>query len=60
VRALEADWRDLVAVHPGVAARRIRRLLDELRVGLWAPAIGTAEPVSEQRVRRALADARRR
>ncbi len=60
VRALEADWRDLAAVDPGPSSRRIRRLLDELRVGLWAPSLGTAEPVSEQRVRRALAAARGR
>jgi ATP-dependent helicase HrpA len=36
-------------------ATRVRWLLEELRVSLFAQALGTAEPVSEDRVRRAIA-----
>jgi ATP-dependent helicase HrpA len=37
------------------ALRRVRWLLEELRVSLWAQQLRTAEPVSEARVRKALA-----
>ncbi len=40
---------------PG-ALRRVRWLLEELRVSLWAERLRTAEPVSEARVRKALAE----
>lgn len=40
----------------GAAARDVRWLLEELRVSLFAQALGTRGPVSEERVRRAVAD----
>ncbi|HQR28127.1 MAG TPA: ATP-dependent RNA helicase HrpA [Nocardioides sp.] len=40
---------------PGAALRRARWLLEEYRVSLWAQQLGTAERVSDQRVRAALA-----
>ena len=39
---------------PGERLRRVRWLLEELRVSLWAQQLGTAVPVSERRVRAAL------
>jgi ATP-dependent helicase HrpA len=36
--------------------RRVRWLLEELRVSLWAQHLRTAEPVSEARIRKALRD----
>ncbi len=36
---------------------RVRWLLEELRVSLWAQDLGTSEPVSDARLRRALDDA---
>ena len=38
------------------AARRVRWMVEELRVSLWAQGLGTAQPVSEQRIYRALDD----
>jgi ATP-dependent helicase HrpA len=59
VRDLERDYADLVAGLP--RDRRaapevvdLRWLLEELRVSFFAQALGTARPVSEQRVRKAL------
>ena len=40
---------------PGEKLRQVRWMLEELRVSLWAQQLGTAYPVSEQRVRKALA-----
>jgi ATP-dependent helicase HrpA len=40
---------------PGERLRRARWMLEELRVSLWAQQLGTAHPVSEERVRKALA-----
>jgi ATP-dependent helicase HrpA len=54
VLRLAADARD---VTDPVAGERIRWLLEELRVSLWAQHLGTAEPVSEARVGRAIAQA---
>jgi ATP-dependent helicase HrpA len=34
--------------------RDIARLIEELRVSLWAQQLGTARPVSEQRIYRAI------
>ena len=58
-RALEAAYDDLVAGLP--PSRRTdadvldaRWMLEELRVSLFAQTLGTAHPVSEQRVRRTL------
>jgi len=42
--------------HPEpLALRRVRWLLEEYRVSLWAQHLGTAEPVSDARIRKALA-----
>jgi ATP-dependent helicase HrpA len=41
---------------PGAGLRRLRWLLEEYRVSLWAPSLGTAEKVSDVRIRRALED----
>lgn len=43
---------DLVA--PGAPLAEIRWMIEELRVSLWAQSLGTAAPVSEQRILRAL------
>ena len=40
---------------PGEALVRVRWLLEEYRVSLWAQQLGTAQPVSDARVRKALA-----
>ncbi len=39
---------------PGAGLVRVRWMLEELRVSLWAQSLGTAYPVSEARVRKAL------
>ena len=40
---------------PGAALRSVRWLLEEYRISLWAQQLGTAVPVSDQRIRKALA-----
>ena len=42
---------------PGEALRRVRWLLEEYRISLFAQEVRTAEPVSDQRIRKALAAA---
>ncbi len=59
VRALQDAYDDLVgALSPTRAAavdiRDIERQIEELRVSLWAQQLGTARPVSEQRILRAI------
>jgi len=39
---------------PGQALRQVRWMLEEYRVSLWAQQLGTAYPVSDQRIRRSL------
>ncbi|WP_395692273.1 ATP-dependent RNA helicase HrpA [Nocardioides sp.] len=39
---------------PGERLRQVRWMLEEYRVSLWAQQLGTAGPVSDQRIRRAL------
>ncbi|WP_372728831.1 ATP-dependent RNA helicase HrpA [Nocardioides sp.] len=39
---------------PGQALRQVRWMLEEFRVSLWAQQLGTAYPVSDQRLRKAL------
>jgi ATP-dependent helicase HrpA len=39
---------------PSAALRKVRWMIEELRVSLWAQLLGTAHPVSEARVRKAL------
>ncbi len=41
---------------PGEDLRRVRWMIEELRVSLWAQHLGTPRPVSVQRIERALAD----
>ena len=38
---------------PGAALREIRWMLEEYRVSLWAQSLGTAHPISDQRLRKA-------
>jgi ATP-dependent helicase HrpA len=40
---------------PGARLRQVRWMLEELRVSLFAQHLGTAHPVSDERVRKALA-----
>ncbi len=40
---------------PGERLRRARWMLEELRVSLWAQRLGTAQPVSDERLRKVLA-----
>jgi ATP-dependent helicase HrpA len=40
---------------PGAGLRKVRWMLEEFRVSLWAQQLGTAYPVSDQRIRKALA-----
>ena len=59
VHAVEDAYDDLVAaLSPSRAAggdvRDIAWLIEELRVSLWAQQLGTARPVSEQRIYRAI------
>jgi ATP-dependent helicase HrpA len=59
VHAVSDAYDDLVgALSPTRAAaadvRDIARLIEELRVSLWAQQLGTARPVSEQRIYRAI------
>ncbi|MGH9094626.1 MAG: DUF3418 domain-containing protein, partial [Acidimicrobiales bacterium] len=54
VLRLQRAWRDLP---PSSAAIEIRWMIEELRVSLWAQSLGTPAPVSEERIRRALAGA---
>ncbi|GLX94473.1 ATP-dependent RNA helicase HrpA [Herbidospora sp. NBRC 101105] len=57
---LEDDYRDLVAGLPPVrrtapAVGEIRWMLEELRVSFFAQQLGTPTPVSEKRIRKAMA-----
>ncbi|HEU5265456.1 MAG TPA: ATP-dependent RNA helicase HrpA, partial [Jatrophihabitans sp.] len=59
VQTVQDAYTELVrALPPGRAAaddvRDIGRLIEELRVSLWAQQLGTARPVSEQRIYRAI------
>jgi ATP-dependent helicase HrpA len=59
VHAVQAAYDELVgALSPARAAaadvRDIARQIEELRVSLWAQQLGTARPVSEQRIYRAI------
>jgi ATP-dependent helicase HrpA len=42
---------------PGQELREVRWMLEEYRVSLWASQLGTPKPVSDQRIRKALAAA---
>jgi ATP-dependent helicase HrpA len=59
VADLQGAWEHRVAAlpdgrPPGAALRRVRWLLEEYRVSLWAQQLGTAQPVSDARIRKAL------
>jgi ATP-dependent helicase HrpA len=59
VAAVTADYRDVLAgLPPGEAgserARHVRWMIEELRVSYFAQQLGTAYPVSEKRIQRAL------
>jgi len=59
VHAVERAYAELLsALSPARAAgpdvRDIARFIQELRVSLWAQQLGTARPVSEQRIYRAI------
>ncbi|MBJ7336882.1 ATP-dependent RNA helicase HrpA [Mycolicibacterium sp.] len=59
VHALQDEYDELrQALSPSRAAsddvRDVGRLIEEFRVSLWAQQLGTARPVSEQRIHRAL------
>ncbi|WP_066364503.1 ATP-dependent RNA helicase HrpA [Herbidospora mongoliensis] len=60
VHDLEDDYRDLVAGLPparrnAAAVGEIRWMLEELRVSFFAQTLGTPTPVSEKRIRKAMA-----
>ncbi|WP_435745473.1 ATP-dependent RNA helicase HrpA [Nocardioides sp. SYSU DS0663] len=62
VADLQESWLHAVAAlpegrPPGAALRQVRWMLEEYRVSLWAQQLGTAYPVSDQRIRKALAQA---
>jgi ATP-dependent helicase HrpA len=59
VAAVAAEYEQLRARVPGTGApddpvTRIRWMVEELRVGLFAQVVGTPRPVSEQRVYKAI------
>ena len=56
---VQSAWEHQVAAlapgrPPGERLRQARWMLEELRVSLWAQQLGTAGPISEQRVRKVL------
>jgi ATP-dependent helicase HrpA len=54
-RAIEAAYDEVAAHSADPEVAELRWLLEELRVSLFAQTLGTARPVSEQRLRKALA-----
>ena len=54
IQQLTSDYRRLAASADGAGLDEVRWMLEELRVSTFAQALGTATPVSEQRVRRAM------
>ncbi|MEU8369763.1 ATP-dependent RNA helicase HrpA [Micromonospora tulbaghiae] len=62
VAAVQKEYQDMLAALPPPrratpAARQIRWMIEELRVNVFAQALGTPYPVSEQRIYRAMDDA---
>jgi ATP-dependent helicase HrpA len=60
VADLQAAWLNRVealpaGTPPGEQLRHVRWMLEELRISLFAQQLGTAYPVSDQRIRKALA-----
>ena len=59
VDVLQQAWQHRVDALPegrpmGADLRRVRWMLEEYRVSLWAQQLGTAQPVSDARIRKAL------
>jgi ATP-dependent helicase HrpA len=59
VEVLQQAWQHRVDALPegrpmGAQLRSVRWLLEEYRVSLWAQQLGTAQPVSDARIRKAL------
>ena len=59
VDALQQAWQHRVDALPpgrplGQALREVRWMLEEYRVSLWAQRLGTSQPVSDARIRKAL------
>ena len=59
VEELQESWQHRVDALPegrpmGASLRRVRWMLEEYRVSLWAQQLGTAQPVSDARIRKAL------
>jgi ATP-dependent RNA helicase HrpA len=62
IQTLTEEYRNRLAAvpvgrQPSAALREVRWMLEELRVSLFAQTLGTAYPVSDKRVRKALSDA---
>ncbi|PWU52997.1 ATP-dependent RNA helicase HrpA, partial [Micromonospora globispora] len=62
VTVVQKEYQDMVAALPparrqSAAVRQIRWMIEELRVNVFAQALGTPYPVSEQRIYRAMDDA---
>ncbi|WP_431886007.1 ATP-dependent RNA helicase HrpA [Micromonospora wenchangensis] len=62
IAAVQQEYRDLLAALPparraSAPVRQIRWMIEELRVNVFAQALGTPYPVSEQRIYRAMDDA---
>ncbi|WP_320065403.1 ATP-dependent RNA helicase HrpA [Micromonospora sp. RTGN7] len=62
VAAVQKEYADMLAALPpsrrrSAAVRQIRWMIEELRVNVFAQALGTPYPVSEQRIYRAMDDA---
>jgi ATP-dependent helicase HrpA len=56
---LQASWEHRMEAlpegrPPGEALRRVRWMLEEYRVSLWAQHLGTAHPISDARIRKTL------
>jgi ATP-dependent helicase HrpA len=60
LRQLQQEWEDLVDIRPDIRTKAevwdIRWMIEEMRVSTYAQTLGTPYPVSEPRVRRALAE----
>ena len=62
IAAVQKEYQDMLAALPPArrqetAVRQIRWMIEELRVNVFAQALGTPYPVSEQRIYRAMDDA---
>ncbi|MER7459802.1 ATP-dependent RNA helicase HrpA [Micromonospora sp. NPDC126480] len=65
IAVVQKEYADLLAALPptkrqSAAVRQIRWMIEELRVNVFAQALGTQYPVSEQRIYRAMDDAEAR